>query len=59
MRDLTNNSFIVSAVLKSYDLPESGDEYVMLSVVSYFMARRIVSALQVLSLGCRERWGMR
>lgn len=33
MRDLTNNSFIVSAVLKSYDLPESGDEYVMLSVV--------------------------
>ena len=29
MRDLTNNSFIVSAVLKSYDLPESGDEYVM------------------------------
>lgn len=25
MRDLTNNSFIVSAVLKSYDLPESGD----------------------------------
>ena len=27
MRDLTNNSFIVSAVLKSYDLPESGDEY--------------------------------
>ncbi len=48
MRDLTNNSFIVSAVLKSYDLPESGDEYVMLSVVSSFMARRIVSALQVL-----------
>jgi hypothetical protein len=31
----------------------------MLSVVSSFMARRIVSALQVLSLGCRERWGMR
>ncbi|EQI14282.1 UNVERIFIED_ORG: hypothetical protein QOE_2317 [Clostridioides difficile F501] len=56
---MTNNSFIVSAVLKSYDLPESGDEYVMLSVVSSFMARRIVSALQVLSLGCRERWGMR
>ena len=47
MRDLTNNSVIVSAVLKSYDLPESGDEYVMLSVVSSFMARRIVSALQV------------
>ena len=38
----------MSAVLKSYDLPESGDEYVMLSVVSSFMARRIVSALQVL-----------
>ncbi len=36
MRDLTNNSFIVSAVLKSYELPEAGDDYVMLSVVSSF-----------------------
>ena len=59
MKDLTINSVSVEAVWMSYDVPEVGDEYVMLSVVSSFMARRIVSALQVLSLGCRERWGMR
>ena len=57
MRDLTSNSFIVSAVLKSYDLPESGDEYVMLSVVSSFMARRIVSGAAGFEFGMQGKMG--
>ena len=49
-----SNLFIWSAMLKSYDFPES-EIYVVFLQVSSSIARSIVSALPVRSLGCNER----
>ena len=52
---LSSKVLRVSAVLKSWFLPVS-DVYEMFSCVSSFIALRIVSELQVRSVGWSERW---
>ena len=54
-RQFRSNVFSLSAVLKSWVLPVS-DVYDMFSWVSSFMVLKIVSALQVRSVGWSERW---